>query len=276
MQPWWASARQNVVPIAMRVNDAARFAARTTAFVGTTFAMYGALDVETLVRAEGQRREVLFRWIERYGRALCRIFGIDVAAEGLHVGRGGLYPAASANGIGRVFIMNHRSGMDIPISLTLVEANIVSRADLAHWPVIGMAARRVGTLFVDRSSRESGASVMNVMRGALLEGHAVMLYPEGTAFRGDDVRPFRAGAFKLAKDAGAEIVPIGIAYADHEMSYGDESFVQHMLRAAAAPHIAVAVEVGEAILPGDSKVNELRDRCQRAVQALVHRARARL
>lgn len=261
----------------MAVIDIARFGARTTAFVGTTFAMYGALDVETLLSPEERRREVLFRWIARYGRALCRIFGIRVAAVGPHVASGALYPAASANGIGRVFIMNHRSGMDIPISLTLVEANIVSRADLAGWPVIGMAARRVGTLFVDRSSRASGASVMNVMRRALEEGRAVMLYPEGTAHRGDEVRAFRSGAFKLAKDAGAEIVPIGIAYADHEMSYGDESFVTHMRRAAAAPRIDVAVEVGEVIVTEETEdVEALRDRCHQVVQRLVDQARARL
>lgn len=253
-----------------------RFGVRSVAFVGTTFALYGGLDVETALRPEERRREVLFRWIARYGRALCRIFGIRVDAVGAYVERGELYPAASANGLGRVFIMNHRSGMDIPISLTLVEANIVSRADLANWPVIGVAARRVGTLFVDRTSRKSGASVMRVMREAIQSGKAVMLYPEGTAFRGDEVRPFRAGAFKLAKDVGAEIIPIGIAYADHDMSYGDESFVTHMRRAAAAPRIDVAVQVGEPIAPDDTHVNELRARCQSAVQTLVDEARARI
>jgi 1-acyl-sn-glycerol-3-phosphate acyltransferase len=260
----------------MDLIEMARFGARTTAFVGTTFAMYGALDVETLLRPEQHRREVLFRWIGRYGRALCHIFGVHVAAMGRYVDNGDLYPAASPNGVGRVFIMNHRSGMDIPISLTLVEANIVSRADLAGWPVIGPAARRVGTLFVDRSSKESGASVMKVMRTAIESGHAVMLYPEGTAYRGDEVRPFRAGAFKLAKDAHAEIVPIGIAYADHEMSYGDESFVDHMKRAAAAPRIDVAVQVGEPISASDEDVTDLRNRCHGVVQDLVNTARARL
>lgn len=261
---------------AMPVRDAARFGVRTAAFVGTTLAMYGALDVETWLRPDERRREVLFRWIQRYGQALTKIYGIHVRAEGPYVERGELYPATRPDGLGRIFVMNHRSGMDIPISLTLVEANIVSRADLANWPLIGMAARRVGTLFVDRSSRKSGAAVMQVMRRALREGKAVMLYPEGTAFRGDDVRKFRAGAFRLAKDVGTEIVPIGIAYADHDMSYGDESFVTHMRRAAAAPRIDVAVSVGEPIPSSDQSVDELRSTCHAAVQALVDAARGRL
>lgn len=260
----------------MRVVDTARFAARTAAFAGTTFAMYGMLDVDTLLRPEHQRREVLFRWIRRYGRALCRIFGIRVDARGPHVEEGRLYPATAPNGVGRVFIMNHRSGMDIPVTLTLVEANIVSRADLAGWPVIGVAARRVGTLFVDRASRDSGATVMEVMVQAVTDGRAVMLYPEGTAYRGDEVRAFRAGAFKLAKETGAEIVPVGIAYADHDMSFGDESFLEHMKRAAAAPSIDVAVQVGDAISPGELSVDELRESCREAVQRLVDQARARL
>src|SRR6478609_5701447 len=104
-------------------------------------------------------------------------------------------------------------------SSAFIEANTVSRADLAGWPVIGLAARRVGTLFVDRSDKRSGAAVINAMITGLESGRGVMVYPEGTTFAGDEVRPFRAGAFLAAQRAGAEIVPVGIAYGGDGASF---------------------------------------------------------
>ena len=117
---------------------------------------------------------------------------------------------------------------------------------------------------------------MKVMKDAIDSGRAVMLYPEGTAHRGDEVRELRAGAFKLARDTGADIIPIGIAYADHDMSFGDETFVEHMKRAAVAPRIDVGVAVGAPLRASDASVEDLRDRAREALQDLVNEARALL
>ena len=211
-----------------------RFPARTAGFVGVTFAMYGLLEVDTAASPQSDREAVLRKWIERYGKALLRLYGVDVVARGPHVEQGVRYPGKSPNGTGRMFLMNHRSGLDIPVTLAFIDATILSRSDLAGWPVIGMAARRVGTLFVDRASRSSGAAVINTMATALERGRGIMVYPEGTTFEGDEVRPFRVGAFKAAERAGAEIVPIGLAYEGEAMSFGDESFAKHMVRVSMA------------------------------------------
>lgn len=254
---------------------ALRFPARMAGFVGLTFGMYGMLEAETAIAPEERRADVLYKWIERYGRGLLRLYGVEVAARGPYVGEGLRYPGTGPGGRGRVFVMNHRSGLDIPVCLAFVEATIVSRDDLARWPVIGVAARRVGTLFVDRSSKKSGAAVIHAMRGALDRGRGVLVYPEGTTFAGDEVRPFRAGAFLAAEAAGAEIVPMGIAYDASGASFVDEPFAEHMKRVASAPTTRVALEVGEPFAAtGD--VAELQRRGRDEVQALVGRARARL
>jgi 1-acyl-sn-glycerol-3-phosphate acyltransferase len=258
------------------VIGAALLPARTAAFVGLTFGMYGLLEVDTALSAAGEREVVLAKWIARYGRALLRLYGVELRAGGPYAGEGRRYPGRGAAGRGRIFVMNHRSGLDVPVTLALFDATIVSRADLADWPVIGMAARRVGTLFVDRESRSSGAAVVHGMVQAIEAGRSVMIYPEGTTYAGDEVRPFRTGAFRTAVRSGAEVVPAGIAYRDRA-EFTEDSFVRHMRRVSERPRTHVAVEVGEPItqLPDESP-EALRDRAQEAVQALVHRARARL
>lgn len=249
---------------------------RAAAFAGLTFGMYGLLEIDTALSPPEARSAVLFKWIERYGKGLLSIYGVDVTARGPHVKQGQRYPGTAANGRGRIFVMNHRSGLDIPITLAFIEATIVSRADLARWPVIGVAARRVGTLFVDRSDKQSGAAVINAMCGAIEGGRGVMVYPEGTTFAGDEVRAFRPGAFVAAQRSGAEIVPIGIAYGDAGASFVEEPFAAHMKRVSAAKRTRAVIEIGPPLPSGDASLEDMARAGRDAVQSLVNRARGAL
>src|SRR4051794_22212446 len=201
--------------------DPLRAPLRTAGFVGLTFSLLAGFESERALAPDDRARDdVTYKWMQRYGLGLLRLYGLEVSARGPWVeAPGGRYPARDAEGRGRLFVMNHRSMLDIFVNLAFLEANIVSRADLSRWPVIGLAARRVGTLFVDRASKRSGAAVISAMCGAVQRGRAVMVYPEGTTFSGDEVRPFRSGAFLAAERTGAEIVPVGIAYEGDAASF---------------------------------------------------------
>jgi 1-acyl-sn-glycerol-3-phosphate acyltransferase len=255
-----------------------RISLRTAGFIGLTSTLLVGFEAErALAHDDRARDDVTYKWMARYGLGLLRLYGLEVSARGPFVDRpGGRYPARTAAGRGRLFVMNHRSMLDIFVNLAFVEANIVSRADLSGWPVIGVAARRVGTLFVDRQSRQSGAAVINAMVGAVERGRAVMVYPEGTTFSGDEVRPFRPGAFLAAQRSGAEIVPVGIAYAGEAASYLEEPFVQHLLRVSGTRCIRIGLEVGEAIRGDHADVDAVKALAHERVQALVHSARRRL
>src|SRR5580704_7314494 len=164
--------------------DPLRVPLRTAGFVGLTFTLLAGLEADRARQPDDRARDdTTYRWMQRYGLGLLRLYGLEVTAAGAHVeAPGGRYPARDAAGRGRLFVMNHRSMLDVFVNLAFLEANIVSRADLSGWPVIGLAARRVGTLFVDRSSKQSGAAVVNAMCGAIERGRGVMVYPEGTTF----------------------------------------------------------------------------------------------
>src|SRR3954462_9674155 len=135
------------------VLDTLRFPLRTAGFVGLTMSLLAGFETDRALADDEER--VLYEWMHRYGVGLLRLYGLEVRARGPHVeSPGGRYPARDARGKGRIFVMNHRSMFDIFVNLAFLEANIVSRADLSKWPVIGLAARRTGTLFVDRSSKQ--------------------------------------------------------------------------------------------------------------------------
>ena len=52
-------------------------------------------------------------------------------------------------------------------------------------------------------------SVQAIQEGVLsvLDGHPLVIFPEGTRSRGNTVGEFKAGSFKLALQAGVPIVP---------------------------------------------------------------------
>ncbi len=229
-----------------------------------------------LLAGKQHRSRAINSWVPRWARINLWIFRIEVLPHGALYDNGKLIPGRDSSGRGRIFIANHRSGLDIPLLLSLIEAHCISRHDLANWPIIGRGARRIGTLFVDRASRRSGAAVLKEVAHAVENGEGVAMFPEGTSFAGDEVRKFHTGAFNAARRANAQLVPIGIAYSDEAAYFFHEAFLDHAKRMASLASMSVAVEFGEPIEFGDSSTPEVIQLAHDRVQELVNQARARL
>ena len=176
----------------------------------------------------------------------------------------------------RLLVANHRSTIDIFVMLSLFDGHMLARGDMARWPLMGRLAKVAHTIFVDRDDPQSGAASVKAMRDRLKAGRTIGVFPEGTTFAGDEVRPFHAGAFlAIARERG-DVVPIGIAYARDDIAFGDESMAEHMARVLSMPEIRVSIAIGDAIASKGLGVQPLADRTRAAVQQLVHQARQSL
>lgn len=245
-------------------------AAGIAAYIMGTLARHEAI-VRTREVADEER--MIADTMLRFGRHMSRLFGIQVLTKG--VPSEGYVPGHGASGLGRVFVSNHRSGLDILVTMAHLEGKHVSRADLATWPAIGTIARRAGILFVDRESKRSAAAVVHKMIEVVSAGRGVIIFPEGTTYSGDEVRPFKPGAFAVARRTGCEIVPVGVAYAGPGATFDEESFVEHMRRVAGAPITKVALVAGEPLLfEKGADPTAVSDRVHEAVSSLVKEARA--
>ncbi len=246
---------------------------RAGGFVLVTAAMLPPFVLHLRATADGPPKDhVRDAWVKAWARTLLRIFGVEVQV------RGSVPPetASGASGAkGRVIVANHRSALDIGVLLSTFGGTMVSRADLARWPLVGAAARSVGTIFVERTKIESGAAVVRTVQRHLEAGRTVVVFPEGTTFDGDEVRPFQRGAFVAAAFAGAEILPVGLAYPRaSSAAFVDESFPQHLARMARGAGTRVGLVVGEPFLAsGGARAHALATRAHGAVQDLVHQAR---
>ena len=250
----------------------ARQIVRTGALLGLTLAVVPPFVAHMRVTTRSaQEREVLRdRWLGAWARGLLRVFAIEVVVDGV------VPPPATLGGPGRVIVANHRSAIDIGVLLSIFGGTMVSRADLAGWPVIGAGARAAGLVFVDRAVAQSGASTIRVVQRRLAEGRTITIFPEGTTYDGDEVRPFKPGAFVAALGARAEVLPVALAYpAASSAAFVDETFPAHLGRIARGAGTRLVVSIGAPFVPerGEGSAAAAA-RAQADVQALVARARA--
>ena len=242
---------------------------RGVTLAGWTALMLAAAESHKLIDRKlgaGADQEPIF---ERYMRAwtagILRVLSIDLRIIGE------LPPPPSGP---RMVISNHRAASDIPLLLTYFGGSVLSRADLETWPLLGLAAQKAQTIFVDRESKYSGASAIRSIRAQLQRGRTVCVFPEGTTFAGDEVRPFNAGAFAACRGLDVEFVPVGVAYPPG-CEYVGDSFLGHAQEFGARRRTPVAMAVGQPLrVSGRSAA--LAEELHTRVQSLVHQARAGL
>jgi len=232
------------------------------AIASATTAMLSRAEILLRFTPEPEREALFQQHLKRWAALQLRLIGIDLRTGG----------AIGPSGGGRLIVSSHRSAIDILIATSLFGGRILSRGDIAKWPVAGRLARRTGTIFVDRDSRASGASAIRQVRSALREGHTVTVFPEGTTYRGDEVRPFKAGIFAATSGLDVNVVPMGVAYPPG-VEYFQESFAAHLGRVAGRLTTPVGVAVGTPRPVGQRRAAELAGSLHEEVQELTHSAR---
>lgn len=112
-----------------------------------------------------------------------------------------------------IIIPNHTSYLDICLLPLITKGafRILAKKEIGDIPVFGLLAR-VATVMVDRTSATSRKkSVLKMMR-ILQAGTSIMIFPEGTVNKtGNLLNPFYDGAFRIAVETGAALVPVSVA-----------------------------------------------------------------
>ena len=154
--------------------------------------------------------------------------------------------------------------------------HMVSRADLARWPLVGPAARAVGTVFVDRSDAVSGAAAVRAIRTRLAQGSTVIVVPGGAPRSPTTTSaPSTPARSSRRSTPGPTSIPVGLAYATGSgAAFVNESFPAHLRRMAAADPSTVAMCIGRSHRDRPkARAARLRDEAHAEVQRLVHEAR---
>jgi len=149
-----------------------------------------------------------FRTMYRWGIAVIRL---GVRAAGIRVrveGRQNI-----PRGEPCIFLSNHVSNMDPPVLLPAIPGmtSVFLKRSLMKVPLLGTAMRMGKFVPVARGgSREEAERSVTAATEALRSGLHITIFPEGTRSPDGNLLPFKMGAFFLAEQTLAPIVPIVI------------------------------------------------------------------
>jgi 1-acyl-sn-glycerol-3-phosphate acyltransferase len=237
-----------------------RVVLRTGAFVGFSAGILVAYETRRAMTSESGQDRLGSEYLARLTDGLLRVFGAELLVSGEQAFDGGA-----------LVVANHQSALDIGVMLSLFQGVLLSRHDVADWPLLGRLAKHGDTIFVDREDRRSGAAALREIRRRAKEGRTVVAFPEGGTFPGDAVHEFHPGAFAAVQSLDVPIVPVGLAYSP-AVPYEKESFARHIARIAARPTTRIAVHLGEP-LPPNLDARSAAQTARARVEALVSDAR---
>ncbi|MDM7924159.1 MAG: lysophospholipid acyltransferase family protein, partial [Pyrinomonadaceae bacterium] len=118
-----------------------------------------------------------------------------------------------------VFISNHRSYLDTATLFfyTGKKIGLVAKKELLKVPILGQGMHYVNIFSIDRSNPERARRSMEKARKVMEKGSSFGVFVEGTRAMPGELLPFKKGAFHLAIQTGARIVPVAIKNTDWMM-----------------------------------------------------------
>ena len=235
-----------------------RSAIRFVAFLLLTFGLYFSWFVSSFFIPNKQYwRQLCFRL---WARGFARIAGMSIEVIG-SVPRPPFF-----------LVANHLSYMDSPAFRSVVDGVFVAKADIRRWPIAGKIISDMGMVFINRENRRdiprAGADII----ARLSSGEGVIVFPEGTTTKGDDVLPFNSSFLQFAAQTDLPVSYASLSYrtagGDRPASetvcwWDDTPFLTHLLRLFSLPGFTAVINFGdEPVLSPDRKIlaGELRER----------------
>ncbi len=171
---------------------------------------------------------------------------------------------------GAVMAINHTGYMDFTYAGLIARKNgrlvrFMAKKSIWDHRVTGPLMRSMKHIPVDR---HNGAESYRAALTALKSGEIVGVFPEATMSRSFELKEFKSGAARMARDAGVPLLPTTVWGAQRVWT---KEAPKHMGRS----NIPIFIEVGEPFMvPKGSNVDEATRRLQAVMQEQLDRQQA--
>lgn len=157
-----------------------------------------------------KNREGFFNWCDWGGRVWVRSAGAKVKV----FGKENLKENESY-----VFVSNHRSYLDTAMLYCYSGRRIglVGKKELLKVPIFGYAMGFANIIAIDRTNPTKAKESMQKARQVMDQGYSFGVFAEGTRAMPNELLPFKKGAFHLALQTKAPIIPVAIRDTDWMM-----------------------------------------------------------
>ncbi len=161
-------------------------------------------------------RPYIDRIMSKWARRLLRLIGVTTKVIGVeHIPAKGERPV--------IVMCNHSSLYDIPIAINALNISFrfVAKRELFKLPIFGSAIRKAEFVSIDRHNREQALKDLADAKSKMLDGITLWMAPEGTRSKDGKLAKFKRGAFHIAIDTKALILPIAVKDI-HKVQAGDD------------------------------------------------------
>ncbi len=141
----------------------------------------------------------------RWAAALVRLAGVKVVFKNTGV----LDPDRP-----QVLVANHTSWFDVLTLAAYLPGRyvFVAKKEVRKIPFLGYTIERCGHVYIDRGDHQRALKSLEEARVKLeKEKPTVIMFPEGTRSETGELQRFKKGAFVLAIQTGADVVPAAIS-----------------------------------------------------------------
>lgn len=235
-----------------------RSSVRFALFVTATLGLYSSWWIgRPFIPNKIYWRQLAFGW---WTKSFVRIAGMDLQI----VGRIPQPPF--------FLVCNHLSYVDIAALRAAVTGVFVAKAEIQTWFLAGRIVRDMGVIFIDRANRRdiprAGAEIIERLNA----GEGVIVFPEGTSTKGDDVMPFNSSFLEFAARTDLPVsyasityrTPVGEASASSMVCWWEDiTFAAHMFRLFSLKRFTAVITFGDQpVRDADRKLlaSELRSR----------------
>ncbi len=114
---------------------------------------------------------------------------------------------------GLILVGNHISFLDIMVLMSVSpKITFVAKKEVRRWPIIGVSAARVGTIFVDRNPSADRKKVRAEMAEQIQKKAAyVTVFPSGTTSLVEN-KTWKKGIFEVAKEYAVPVQAFKLQY----------------------------------------------------------------
>jgi 1-acyl-sn-glycerol-3-phosphate acyltransferase len=229
----WQVARLALASITPQIRRSARYA-KAASYAVYSWAVY-ALLAPVVWLSVTLLPGFTMRWsvMKKCSQLLAKATATPVKLNGLE--------NLPADGRPYVLVSNHSSYLDAYVLVAMLPGHFrfIAKAELAASFFIRVPLQHIHTEFVERFDTSKSVRDTRHLSDVLKAGHALVFFAEGTFTRTPGLMPFHLGAFSVAAQAGAPVIPVAIRGTRSILR--SESWFPH--------HGAITVDIGPPIDP---------------------------